>query len=65
MGSDQIRIGNGKGLSINHIGTTRLFNSQIDLLDILHVPTFLRISSLFTSSLHTLISFLNFILIFS
>jgi hypothetical protein len=40
MGTDQIRIGDGKGLSINHIGTTRLFtpHSQIDLFDILHVP---------------------------
>jgi hypothetical protein len=40
MGSDQIRIGNSKGLSIKHIGTTRLStpNSQFDLLDVLHVP---------------------------
>jgi histidinol phosphatase-like PHP family hydrolase len=40
MGSNQIRIGNGKGLSIKHLGTTRLSTpySQFDLLDILHVP---------------------------
>jgi hypothetical protein len=40
LGSDQIRIGNGKGLSIKHIGTTRLSTpiSNFDLLDILHVP---------------------------
>jgi hypothetical protein len=40
MGSDKIRIGNGKGLSIKHIGTTCLStpNSQFDLLDVLHVP---------------------------
>jgi hypothetical protein len=36
----KIRIGNGKGLSIDHIGTTRLFTptSQFDLLGTLHVP---------------------------
>lgn len=40
LGSDQIRISNGKGLSIKHIGTTRLSTpiSNFDLLDILHVP---------------------------
>jgi histidinol phosphatase-like PHP family hydrolase len=40
MGSNQIRIGNDKGLSIKHIGTTCLSTpySQFDLLDILHVP---------------------------
>jgi hypothetical protein len=40
LGSDQIRIGNGKGLSIKHIGTTRLSTpiSHFDLHDILHVP---------------------------
>jgi hypothetical protein len=40
LGSDQIRIGNGKGLSIKHIGATRLSApiSHFDLLDILHVP---------------------------
>jgi len=40
LDSDQIRIGNGKGLSIKHIGTTRLSTpiSDFDLLDILHVP---------------------------
>jgi hypothetical protein len=40
IGSDKIRIGNGKGFSIDHIGTTCLFTptSQFDLLDTLHVP---------------------------
>jgi hypothetical protein len=48
LGSDQIRIGNGKGLSIKHIGTTRLSTpiSHFDLLDILHVP---HITKNFTS----------------
>jgi len=38
--SDQIRIGNGKGLSIHHIGHTCLFSPtlQFDLLNVLHVP---------------------------
>jgi hypothetical protein len=39
-GPDQIRIGNGKGLSIHHIGHTRLFSPTLhfDLLNVLHVP---------------------------
>jgi hypothetical protein len=40
MGTDQIRVGNGNGLSIKHVGNTRLFlpSSTIDLQNILHVP---------------------------
>jgi hypothetical protein len=40
LGLDQIRVGNSKGLSIKHIGTTRLStpSSNFDLLNILHVP---------------------------
>jgi hypothetical protein len=38
-GSDHIRIDNGKGLSIYHIGNTQLFsNFQFDMFDDLHVP---------------------------
>jgi hypothetical protein len=40
-GSDQIRVGNGNGLSIKNIGNTRLFTSSqnFDLFNVLHVPT--------------------------
>jgi hypothetical protein len=39
-GSEQIKIGNGKGLSIHHIGQTRLSSPpfQFDLFNVLHVP---------------------------
>lgn len=39
-GPDQIQIGNGKGLSIHHIGHTRLFSPTLhfNLLNVLHVP---------------------------
>jgi hypothetical protein len=39
-GPDQVRIGNGKGLSIHHIGHTRLFSPTLhfDFLNVLHVP---------------------------
>jgi hypothetical protein len=38
--TDQIHIGNGKGLSIHHIGNTRLLPPSLncDLLDVLYVP---------------------------
>jgi hypothetical protein len=38
--SDQIRIDNGHGLSIKHVGNTCLFcpKFNFDLLDVLHVP---------------------------
>jgi hypothetical protein len=39
-GSDQIRVGNGNGLSIKNIGNTRIFTSSqnFDLFNVLHVP---------------------------
>ena len=40
IGPDQIKIGNGTGLPIHHIGHTRLFtpSCHFDLSNILHVP---------------------------
>lgn len=40
LGSDQIRVGNGNGLSNKHVGNACIFfpNLHFDLLDILHVP---------------------------
>ena len=37
---EQICVGNGKGLPINHVGTTQLLspNSSFKLHDVLHVP---------------------------
>jgi hypothetical protein len=37
---EQIRVGNGKGLPINHVGTTQLISStsSFQLHDVLHVP---------------------------
>ena len=39
-GTDQIRVGNGKGLPVAHIGTTSLSTPHSSLLlkDVLHVP---------------------------
>jgi hypothetical protein len=39
-GSDQLRVGNGTGLSIHHIGNTRISTptSPFTLYDVLHVP---------------------------
>ena len=39
-GQEQIRVGNGKGLPINHVGTTQLLspNSSFQLHDVLYVP---------------------------
>jgi hypothetical protein len=40
LGSDQIRVGNGKGLSVAHTGTTKLStpHSSFLLKNVLHVP---------------------------
>lgn len=47
MGSDQIRIGNGKGFSIKHIGNTHISfpNINFNLLNVLHVPHITKIYS--------------------
>lgn len=41
QGSDQLRVGNGKGLPIAHIGSSQISNSQhnFKLSNVLHVPT--------------------------
>jgi hypothetical protein len=59
-GQEQIRVGNGKGLSINHVGTTQLLspNSSFKLNDVLHVPqisqNLLSIQK-FTTDTHTFV----------
>ena len=59
---DQIRIGNGKGLSIHHIGYTRLFSLtlQFDLFNVLHIPKISKILLYvhkFTTDTNTLFEF--------
>ena len=60
QGHEQIRVGNGKSLSIKHVGTTQLLSptSSFQLNNVLHVP---QISQ---NLLLTLIPLLNFILNF-
>jgi hypothetical protein len=37
-GKDQVQVANGAGLSISHIGHSKLAGSSLHLRDILHVP---------------------------
>uniref|UniRef100_A0A2N9I3B6 Uncharacterized protein n=1 Tax=Fagus sylvatica TaxID=28930 RepID=A0A2N9I3B6_FAGSY len=59
-GQEQIRVGNGKGLPINHVGTTQLLspNSSFQLHDVLYVPqisqNLLSIQK-FTTDTHTFV----------
>uniref|UniRef100_A0A2N9EGA7 Uncharacterized protein n=1 Tax=Fagus sylvatica TaxID=28930 RepID=A0A2N9EGA7_FAGSY len=60
LGQEQIRVGNGKGLPINHVGTTQLLspNSSFKLHDVLHVPQIsqnLLSVQKFTTDTHTFV----------
>jgi len=59
-GSDQIRVGNGTGLSINHIGSARIScpRRSFVLKNLLHVPSICK------NLLMTILYFLSFILPF-
>uniref|UniRef100_A0A2N9GUI4 Uncharacterized protein n=1 Tax=Fagus sylvatica TaxID=28930 RepID=A0A2N9GUI4_FAGSY len=59
-GQEQIRVSNGKGLPINHVGTTKLLspNSSFKLNDVLHVPQIsqnLLSVQKFTTDTHTFV----------
>ena len=64
---EQIRVANGKGLLINHVGTTQLLLLLLPLNYMMFCmfPKFLRICYLFRNLLLTLIPLLNFTLTFS
>jgi len=66
-GSDQLRVGNGTGLSIHHIGNAQLSTPTLPftLYNVLHVPHITNICCLSISSPKPLTLTLNFTLFIS
>ena len=67
IGLGQIKMGNGTGLDIKHIGQTKILTptTYFPLHDVLHVPLIKRIYCLFTNLPKTPTLILNFILLVS
>jgi hypothetical protein len=62
-GFDQIRVGNGNGLSIKNVGNTRIFtpSQNFDLFNVLHVPAIpknlISVHNKFTKDTNTFFEF--------